>query len=152
VLRRDGDAVEAMELLEQGRGVLLAQAMESRGDLTDLREHSARLDQLTDAASEGPLVALNISRFGCDALIVTPGSVASVPLPDVTWEVIRDRVEAFGIALEIIGDLRHDPADRSAATRFISRSVGWLWALSASPNLRRAATHFPGCGGCPRAC
>jgi len=135
VLRRDGDAVEAMELLEQGRGVLLAQAMESRGDLTDLREHSARLDQLTDAASEGPLVALNISRFGCDALIVTPGSVASVPLPDVTWEVIRDRVEAFGIALEIIGDLRHDPADRSAATRFISRSVGWLWDAITEPVL-----------------
>jgi len=149
VLRRDGDAVEAIELLEQGRGVLLAQAMESRGDLTDLQEHRARFDQLTGAASEGPVVAINVSTCGCDALIVTPGSVQAIPLPDVTWQVVRDRVEAFGIALEIIGDTRHDPADRWAATRFISRSLGWLWEAIAEPVLSTLGITGPPAHGHP---
>jgi len=45
----EGDAERALVLLEQGRGILLAQAMSTRGDLTALREHSPAAREMADA-------------------------------------------------------------------------------------------------------
>jgi tetratricopeptide (TPR) repeat protein len=42
-LQRDGDAAAALALLEQGRGMLLAQTLDARADLSDLRDHSPQL-------------------------------------------------------------------------------------------------------------
>jgi tetratricopeptide (TPR) repeat protein len=47
-----GDADQAVQLLEQGRGIILTQALEAHGDLTDLQERApelaARFTQLRD--------------------------------------------------------------------------------------------------------
>ncbi|MEV5349721.1 hypothetical protein ACIG54_36905 [Streptomyces achromogenes] len=74
VLRHDGDAAAAVDILEAGRGVLLARAMD--GDIPagigpagpatpdTSRSHPAE-------AEAGPVVAVNVSEYGCDALLVT---------------------------------------------------------------------------------
>ncbi|WP_061295505.1 CHAT domain-containing protein [Herbidospora cretacea] len=136
----DGAPDRALELLEQGRGILLSQELDARSDLTELRErHSGLADELdevratlsggeeasgeqeqrirdrrhqadrrwrellaeireqagfedflslpsatdlTSAARNGPLVAVNLSALRCDALVLdASGKVRAVPLP-----------------------------------------------------------------------
>lgn len=64
-----GDHTSAVRLLEQGRGILLAQALGTRTDLTDLRRHepalAARFEELLTTLDDVPT-----------SLLRTPGAVA----------------------------------------------------------------------------
>lgn len=148
-----GDPERAVELAEQGRGVLLAQAIDARSpydllhaaapDLADrLRRIYRELDatgsgdaplgtghrdaehrmavaaerdglieeidarglthlvapprfaDLRNAASDGPVAVVNISRYRCDALAVTSLGVQAIPL-DITAEQVREHASAL---------------------------------------------------------
>jgi hypothetical protein len=143
-----GRADRAVELLESGRGVLMAQALESRTDLSDLRDADPALANefgylcwqldsenpgeerrvlasrfaelltrirsvpgfdtfllpptVTHLAAEahgGPIVLVNVSRYRCDALILTESGVAVWPLPDLELSAVHERLGALRAAV-----------------------------------------------------
>ncbi|MFJ3583427.1 CHAT domain-containing protein [Streptomyces sp. NPDC090127] len=209
---RTGDPLAALTLLEQGRGILLAQGLETRGDLSRLRtadpvlaaefervrealstgsaddptliradpadrpdpsssEHRAGLlaesrhalartwddllaqirrlpgladflrapavADLLDAASGGPVVVVNVSRHGSDALVVTvEHGIQVVPLPGLTPEGVLDRAMEFVAAVDqAYGD--QGVRQAVAATGTLSDILEWLWTAVAEPVLDR---------------
>ena len=121
---RAGDAVGAIRLLEQGRGVLLAQELRTR-KRDDGRPMSAA--EFVTVAASGPIAVVNVSRFGCDALVITTGGVGAVPLPALTFEDLARRYLAF---FDDIAELQRGGS--SAETR-VSELLGWLWDTVAAP-------------------
>lgn len=142
----------AVELLEHGRGVLWAQLLETKAELTALQEADpaladrlteirAALDKVVDpgtaafptatdraalaseweslirrahelpgfadfmkppsfetlseAASQGPVVLLNVSALRCDALIVRTGTVTVQPLPELTAAEVTETANTY---------------------------------------------------------
>ena len=134
VLRRGGEAVEALELLERGRGLLLTQAMLSSAGGPGSSRPDAASDQLLAATGMGPVVAVNVSPYGCDALLVHRHGVEAIRLPDLTHRDIDDRVASFNLALEICERHSHQ-AHRTDATKLASTCLEWLWDVVASPVL-----------------
>jgi len=51
--------------------------------------HPSRLSTLQSAAVDAPVVILNASQSGCDALIMTSSNVKHIPLPDLPFIVIN---------------------------------------------------------------
>ncbi|MFF9343792.1 MULTISPECIES: CHAT domain-containing protein [unclassified Streptomyces] len=169
-----GDEASAVTLLESGRCVLAAQALDSRGDLSDLRERAPELAErfrtltaefetdttsdrvaladeldavteriralpgmerflrpplltdLTAQAHEGPIVYVNVSRYRCDALIITPDGVRSRALDRLSEETVNQRVRALHTAFT---------EGRPAAERTIHDTLEWLWDTVAGPVL-----------------
>ncbi|WP_308205242.1 CHAT domain-containing protein [Frankia tisae] len=194
----------AVELFEQGRGVLLGQALDTRTDLTALTEQHPDLaasfvrlrdvldqaddsavldlprsgegtagaagvdrqaagvafeeliasirrrdgfetflrpppvDDLLATAAQGPVVAVAVSRFGSYALLLTPGGVETVALPELTPQTVYDQVVAFLDAL--------DDTSTAAQGRLVE-VLGWLWDVLAGPVLDRAGLTGPPAGG-----
>jgi len=213
-LRLD-DPVDAVKLLEVGRGIMLAQALESRGDLTALRdahpELAAEFDRLREALSadgaqvadggilisgieagargrtragerrraardwdqlnkriraidgftrfnlppaeadiralavDGPVIIVNQSRHGTDAMLVTGGGTTAVPLPAVSGAAISAAQASMrqAQARRLEGTL----AARASAAREMSGVLGWLWDAVAEPVL--SALGITGTGGQP---
>ncbi|TCJ36592.1 CHAT domain-containing protein [Parafrankia sp. BMG5.11] len=207
----------AVELFEQGRGVLLGQALDSRTDLSALTElhpdlagrFAARRDELdsagnrsrpltmtgadgpalhtradlaleaarrrraatafdravaeirelpgfngflqppqarelTAAATGGPVVIVNVSRFGSHALILTSGGVLEpVPLTALTPEAVYEWVLGFLIALDEVSSPFARASSRLAAEQWITDMLGWLWDAVASPVLGRLGIIAP---------
>ncbi|HVV11952.1 CHAT domain-containing tetratricopeptide repeat protein [Amycolatopsis sp.] len=180
-------AQRALSLLEAGRAVLLSQLLDTRGDLTDLRQahpdlaarftalrdlldaddetHDDRIgaagelaealreireqdgfasfalppsaDELRAAASEGPIVTLNVA-YGGSALLLTADGIAALPLPGVTASEVVDQVNAFHVALREA----YDPAaDRAAAQAVLSDVLKWLWDNITGPVLDALGYH-----------
>ncbi|QKW36257.1 CHAT domain-containing protein [Actinomadura sp. NAK00032] len=169
-----GHEVSAVTLLESGRCVLAAQALDSRGDLADLHERAPELAErfrtltaefetdttrdrvaladeldavtdriralpgmerflrpplltdLTAQAHEGPIVYVNVSRYGCDALIVTPDGVRSRALDGLSEETVSHHVGALHTAFT---------EGRLEAEQTIHDTLEWLWDTVAGPVL-----------------
>lgn len=198
----------AVEVLEMGRGVLLTQALESRTDLTALREREpeladrfddlcARLDgtttavgpglladagvgdgedvpdlrrrlaqelddlvarirtltglerfllpppagRLTAEAHSGPLVLVNVSRYRCDALMLTTGGIRVCELPDVDHDDVHDRLSDMRYLLGRIG--RSRDARLEAERVMAEDTLPWLWDGVAEPVLDRLGLTAP---------
>ncbi|WP_218826060.1 CHAT domain-containing protein [Actinomadura mexicana] len=169
-----GDVVSAVTLLESGRCVLAAQALDSRDDLADLYERAPELAErfrtlaaefetdttsdrvaltdeldavtdriralpemerflrpplltdLTAQAHQGPIVYVNVSRHGCDALIITLDGVRSRALDGLSEEAVRHRVRALHAAFT---------EGRLEAEQAIHDTLEWLWDTVAGPVL-----------------
>jgi CHAT domain-containing protein len=173
----------ALELLEQGRGVLLAQELDTRDDRAQLRAafpaYAEQLDELravldpsggpddgtdadrrhraarrwdevlaeiralpgfaefqrppsvarlAEAAVDAPVVAVNLSRYRSDALILrADGHIEVVPLPDARPETVAALVTDFLRAVS--GN------DVEAADRQLRTALAWLWDHVAGPVL-----------------
>lgn len=150
LLRGGGDPLEALTVLEQGRGVLLRQAMDLDGP-AGLRD---RPDALAAVAADGPVVAVNLSDYGCDALMWTTGGVLAVRLPDLTAEDVAVRAAAFRTALDIAtapGSAGFAAEDRWTAARLLDGTLAWLWDTIAGPVLEALdITGSPASGAEPR--
>lgn len=97
------------------------------------------IEQLQAQASEGPIVAFNISKFRSDALLVTPAEVSVVPLLGLTRDTVIDQVEAFHRAL---ADVRAPVwSARRAAERQLCTVLEWLWDVAAAPVLQALEDH-----------
>ncbi|WP_051713725.1 CHAT domain-containing protein [Streptomyces sp. NRRL WC-3626] len=90
-------------------------------------------ERLRDAARHGPVVIVNVSRFGSHALLLTGGDVRSLPLTGLTPEAVTDRATAFHQALSDVGDPDHP--DPVAAQAVLHRTLEWLWDTVAEPVL-----------------
>ncbi len=210
-----GLAERAIELFEQGRGVLLGQALDTRTDLTALAEQFPDLarrfialrddldradglgtrpvttppgwdhnvdvargdverrrqladafDQtigeirdlpafarflrpppvqdLTAAAASGPVVVVNVSRFGSHALILTTGGVLEpVPLVALTTEAVYDQADGFLAALDEVSSPDGGTEGWGAAQRRLADTLGWLWDAVTGPVLDRLGITGP---------
>ncbi|MEU7636285.1 CHAT domain-containing protein [Streptomyces sp. NPDC039016] len=190
VLRAGGpDApARALELLEQGRGILLTRTLGLRGEeealrdaapaladrLAELRTALAtappgadpgdrrhqlaeqwdavvaearrlpgldgflrppRLAALRPAATGGPVVTVNTSPLRCDALILTSGGVAAVPLPDLSYAEAESRAARFAEALRTAETAGTALVDRLTAQAYLRETLEWLWDTTAAPVL-----------------
>ncbi|RSM44903.1 CHAT domain-containing protein [Amycolatopsis balhimycina DSM 5908] len=89
-------------------------------------------DTLLAEAAHGPIVTFNISVYRSDALLLTRAGITSCPLPELTQDAVRDRVNAFYRALSEA--TAHD-GDPIAAQRTLREVLEWLWNTAAKPVL-----------------
>jgi tetratricopeptide (TPR) repeat protein len=215
---RIGRKDRAVELFEQGRGILLGQVLDARTDLTELasahpglaerfaslrdsldaagdrgwrrpgppsgpglpadsdaelarlelerrRELASAFDAVIEqirtrpgfagflrpppvsglaaATAEGPVVIVNVSRFGSHALILTSGGVLEpVRLDDLTPDGVAAQVSGF---LAAAGSIPPTQASEQSLTAVL----GWLWNAIAWPVLDRLAITGPPQAGQP---
>ncbi|MFE5946450.1 CHAT domain-containing protein [Streptomyces sp. NPDC056480] len=87
--------------------------------------------------ADGPVVLVNVSRFRCDALVITAGGLRVVPLPRLALPGVVDRTTAFLGALERVraADDSDDLMAGPAAEDEIDGHLGWLWDTIAAPVL-----------------
>ena len=201
-----GQVAEAVELLEQGRAVLWSQLLETRSNLTDLKnvhpELASRLselrgvldsgaesadtgaaegwttspmaimsdvdyrmraaqewddlvarvrklpgfhsflrrpdiEELQSAASEGPVVVINISRWRCDALVIEETHIRVVPLPHLSLHDVVERAGNYLRALEEFEENSENeplsPTVISALEEALTGTLAWLWDAIAEP-------------------
>jgi hypothetical protein len=103
------------------------------------------LDTLLGAADRGPVVIVNVSRWRCDALVVTSDGVDPVELPGLTANEVSQRTDAY---LRLLRDDMPVDADLTFATAIEQRAkalrdretilritMEWLWDVLADPVL-----------------
>ncbi|MEU4466287.1 CHAT domain-containing protein [Streptomyces sp. NPDC024017] len=87
---------------------------------------------LSAATADGPMILVNVSRFRCDALVVTPGRVHLVPLPGLTAPAAQRRTRDYLAALERLDD----PDTPTGPTQqAVLGTLEWLWDTVAAPVL-----------------
>lgn len=190
--------MRALELLEQGRGVLLAHTLDDRAryhqlaqahqDLADsLAETDQALEQLAStttpllhqaqlrrraelreqrdaalvrirelpgfedflmpvefaglqaAASNGPVIVINVSQYRCDALIVTTSGVEVVNLATLTGAATVTCAGAFIDALRQLQTV-------GTGQEIVSATLPWMWdniVAPLLPELRGAVSVYP---------
>jgi tetratricopeptide (TPR) repeat protein len=96
-----------------------------------LRPDPAR--ELLDVAAAGPVVVLNVSRYRCDALLVTGTGIAVLPLPGLTVETVAARAAAHLSALEDIG--AEDDLAADQAEQLLDSGLAWLAGQVVDPVL-----------------
>ncbi|MER6202584.1 CHAT domain-containing protein [Streptomyces sp. NPDC001586] len=94
-----------VELSQEWEGLIgeVRELGRARGipELTDFLR-PPRAASLTAAGREGAVVAVNISRLRCDALLITETGVRGLPLPGVTAGGVEDRTVAYLVALRTL--------------------------------------------------
>ncbi|MGP4020923.1 CHAT domain-containing protein [Saccharopolyspora sp. 5N708] len=91
------------------------------------------LDQLSDAADQGPVINLNISGYRCDALVVTRTDLLTVPLTGLTEQGLRQKLAEFLRA--IAAGRSTERAVRLDAEATVAEILGWLWDTTVGPVL-----------------
>lgn len=107
--------------------------------LADLRE-------LTAQAAAGPLIAVNVSRYRCDALLLSPEGVRAVPLRRLENAALLDRADAFQRALLAVGQ---KITDSNQAEKTLGEVLVWLWDSVAEPVLDTLGFTGPPAPGAP---
>ncbi|MGP4020711.1 CHAT domain-containing protein [Saccharopolyspora sp. 5N708] len=193
---REGVPKQAVELLEHGRSLLLAQALGNRDEqtaltdelpalATDLRRIRRLLDylphnvvgaatrrksadrqrdlaerwtelvaevrthpsfehyleppafeRLSAAAAEGPVVLVNVSAYGSDALLVTAGEVIGLSLPSVD---VRNTTKYTRLLLE------------ASSAADIREVLDWIWQSVADPVFNVLSYYYVTTYGAPPA-
>ncbi|MFI9583774.1 CHAT domain-containing protein [Streptomyces sp. NPDC052236] len=100
--------------------------------------------RLREQAVDGPVVLVNVSRFGSAALVLARAGLRVVPLPELTLEAAETEANALLNALARLTDpatglMEHpDHQDRIDAT------LRWLWNTVAGPVLDALSITGPG--------
>lgn len=98
-------------------------------------------DALMSAARSSPVVIVNISRYGSDALVAAVGQVRVIPLAAADPPTVAQHVEALRAALSLV--LSTDGASRRSAERRFNGQFGetarWLTAAITAPVLDELA-------------
>ncbi|MFF8480420.1 CHAT domain-containing protein [Streptomyces antibioticus] len=139
-----------------------------------------KLESLLPAARNGPLVLVNVSRWRCDAVIVTAAGIDVIRLHDLSQTEVRRRAEGYLATLQTAertvrelllarrayaegGHSPHTVAWHNAANRSVLSAriameselasvAEWLWDCIADPVLRYLGIHDapPAGAGYPR--
>ena len=100
--------------------------------------------ELAAAAADGPVVVVNVSRFGSHALILTSSGVLEpVPLDDLTPDSVYEHVVEFVTALDDMSAPTAAASNRAQAERRLVAVLGWLWEAVTSPVLDRLGISRP---------
>ncbi|WP_344839487.1 CHAT domain-containing protein [Kribbella ginsengisoli] len=87
----------------------------------------SRYGEIRDVAVDGPVVVVNVSRYRCDALIVTDTGLTVVPLPAIDLPEVTRHAEDFDCAIREPGRLR--------SRVVVLQTCDWLWETIAGPVL-----------------
>jgi hypothetical protein len=104
------------------------------------------LETLLSAAERGPVAVVNVSRWRCDALIVTTEGIRPVELPDLTAEQVTQRTSAYLRALQdstnvsgaasFTEGVEQRRRSLSALRETLRSTLEWLWDVVADPILK----------------
>jgi tetratricopeptide (TPR) repeat protein len=201
-----GKAARALGLLELGRAVLLSHSLNTRSDLTNLRdqhpdlaarfirlrdeldppstadtpfsdlavdadigserrnrgtgdrhqlaaEFAATVDEIRELdgfltflcppepeeliadAAQGPVVVFNVSRLRSDALLVATDGITALPLPNLDYHVLTEKISSFQQALRDAQDPVLSPEKRDDADATLNEILEWLWDSATGPVL-----------------
>ncbi|MEV4713951.1 CHAT domain-containing protein, partial [Micromonospora sp. NPDC049374] len=84
---------------------------------------------------QDPTVIVNLSRWRCDALVLTHGGVELVELPDVTEKQVVTEANRYLDALHTFETGRRDYTDRFILEMAITATLEWLWDYITRPIL-----------------
>ncbi len=133
--RQQQDAVELRRRMARDWDDVLAQVK-----LLDGFKHflaAVPYADLAAAATQGPVVIVNASQYGCHALIADAGRerVRVLTLRDLTLDAAIDRANGM---LRVLADARRpgrSPQEREKDRRAILDVLDWLWEVIAGPVL-----------------
>jgi hypothetical protein len=99
--------------------------------------------ELRQVASGGPVVILNASSSGCDALVITQSGVQCVPLPNLELDDVSALHSTLQTSMQF-NRVRCHPSDRASRPVIPGRSpedqfrfvLGELWRLVSLPVVR----------------
>ncbi|KAJ7458810.1 TPR-like protein [Mycena galericulata] len=152
----DADAIKTQSLqsiVQQSHAL----ALERNGVLQKVRELpgferfllSKPISELSEAAKRGPVAILNISDYGCDALILMPGladEVIHVPLSDFTTDAAQALAQSLASIVGTTGrsDRLHGSREGYMAPDDIfSHILSELWVKIVHPVLHALAITTP---------
>ncbi|MFE4176756.1 CHAT domain-containing protein [Streptomyces sp. NPDC056909] len=100
--------------------------------------------ELRATAAAGPVVLVNVSPYGSDALIVTEHSIDAVPLPGLDPRTTATRRRTFQDALVRIETPGTSRKQSQRAQQDVRETLAWLWQAVTGPVLDRlpAATRL----------
>ncbi|MDT0342550.1 CHAT domain-containing protein [Streptomyces litchfieldiae] len=105
------------------------------------------LADLRPAGAEGPVVTVNVHPRRCDALILDPDGLRTVPLPDLRAGELAEQAGAFHAAVE---SAAAGGALAGAANQVVLDTLSWLWDVLAEPVLTELGLTGPPAGDWPR--
>ncbi|SNS13056.1 CHAT domain-containing protein [Actinacidiphila glaucinigra] len=89
--------------------------------------------EMRDVAAQGPVVAVNVDRLRCDAVVVTRERIFSVPLRELTEGQLALRAQEFLAAVSLPRNAPEEEHDR--ARELVLDTLAWLWRTVAEPVL-----------------
>lgn len=136
---------QALDLLESGRGTLLAQALDEAGEPLDDTTGSRRIDELRSFLREGggndAVVVVTASRHGCDALLISQDRTKPLHLDRCGHETLLKHGAALGDVLQA-GNL-HKTTGLVRAQRQLNKTLLWMWQDIAEPVLNTLGVTGP---------
>ncbi|MFS0694450.1 CHAT domain-containing protein [Streptomyces nitrosporeus] len=118
------------------------------GLLRPVREWHER--ELFATAARGPVVLVNVSSYGSDALVVTGRSVEVVPLPELDPHTVSVRGQAFREALLTTDSPGVSLRRSRQAQQVVRETLAWLWRSATGPVLGRLSVPARSAGPWPR--
>ncbi|MFC8125800.1 CHAT domain-containing protein [Streptomyces sp. NPDC057302] len=119
------------------------------GLLRPVREWHER--ELRATAAAGPVVLVNVSPYGSDALVVGERSIDVVPLPGLDPKTTTARRKAFQDALERVDAPGSSRKQSQRAQQSVRETLGWLWQTITGPVIDHVAVRAaPAAGPLPR--
>ncbi|HEY0640421.1 MAG TPA: CHAT domain-containing protein, partial [Pseudonocardiaceae bacterium] len=93
------------------------------------------VESLLPTAAAGPIAVVNVSRYRCDALVLTEDGVQVIALPELTEELLDQEVVDFHAAVAVLHDDTTTADDARRAQRRLTQTLAWLWDAVARPVL-----------------
>ena len=94
-------------------------------------------------ASSGPLVLINVNYGRSDALLITPGNLDVVSLPELTPQTVHDQVTSLFPALDDADNPSDGPSGHPPDEERLARILEWLWDAVTGPVLTRLGISGP---------
>ncbi|KAH7493926.1 hypothetical protein FOMA001_g39 [Fusarium oxysporum f. sp. matthiolae] len=91
-------------------------------------------DQMKHIAKDGPLIAVNVTKIRCDAIIITKNGIELVKLTDMTHDDLEEKIAIF----ETLGnESRRNAVPRQSRKKkgLASKAMIWLWDVAVRPIL-----------------
>ncbi|MCX4970788.1 CHAT domain-containing protein [Streptomyces sp. NBC_00654] len=105
------------------------------GLLRPVRDWDER--ELCATAAAGPVVLVNVSPYGSDALVVTEHSIDAIPLPGLDPRTTATRRQTFQDALIRIETPGTSRKQSQRAQQDVRETLAWLWQAVTGPVLNR---------------
>ena len=100
----------------------------------------ADVSRLTAEAYAGPIVLVNVSRYRCDALILTPEDIQKCELPALSLADVRTRLTELRSA---VSGTSRPAKTRQETERILHDTLAWLWDNVTGPILDRLGIAAP---------
>ncbi|MGW8886326.1 CHAT domain-containing protein [Streptomyces sp. NPDC055749] len=106
--------------------------------------------ELRATATAGPVVLVNVSPYGSDALVVTGRSIDAVPLPGLDPRTTAARRQTFEDALVCIEAPSTSRKQSQRAQQVVRDTLAWLWEAVTGPVLDHLGVQPAPAGPLPR--